>query len=145
MRLLLVENDPGVARFIAKGLRERAYALDVVANGGAALYQASINAYDAVILDIMIPGRDGFEVCRQLRAGGSRVPVLMLTARDAIEDRIRGLDTGADSRSSFANSRPACARSCDAATTFSLPKSRSPIWSSTRRRNASGAAVAPLS
>ncbi len=96
MRLLLVEDDARVSRFIAKGLREQAYAVDVVGNGDEALYQASINSYDALILDVMIPGLDGFEVCRQLRASGSRVPVLMLTARDAVEDRIRGLDTGAD-------------------------------------------------
>jgi DNA-binding response OmpR family regulator len=96
MRLLVVEDDARVARFVAIGLREQAYAVDVVSNGDDALYQASINPYDAVILDVMIPGRDGFEVCRELRTSGSRVPVLMLTARDAVEDRIRGLDTGAD-------------------------------------------------
>jgi two-component system copper resistance phosphate regulon response regulator CusR len=96
MRLLLVEDDSRVARFIAKGLREQAYAVDVASNGEAALYQASISTYDAVILDVMIPGLDGFEVCQHLRTSGSRVPVLMLTARDTVEDRIRGLDTGAD-------------------------------------------------
>ncbi len=96
MRVLLVEDDPRVARFVAKGLREQAYAVDLVSNGDDALYQASINSYDVVILDIMIPGRDGFEVCRHLRASKSRVPILMLTARDAVEDRVRGLDTGAD-------------------------------------------------
>ena len=96
MRLLVVEDDARVARFVAKGLREQAYAVDVASTGHDALYQISINSYDAVILDVMIPGHDGFEVCRQLRASGSRVPVLMLTARDAVEDRIRGLDSGAD-------------------------------------------------
>ncbi|HMF54882.1 MAG TPA: response regulator transcription factor, partial [Pyrinomonadaceae bacterium] len=85
-----------IARFISKGLREQTYAVDVIADGEDALYKAAINDYDAVILDVLIPGRDGFEVCRELRASGSGVPVLMLTARDAVEDRVRGLDTGAD-------------------------------------------------
>ncbi len=96
MRLLLVEDDPRIVRFVAQGLREQAYAVDTTADGDDALYKASINEYDAVILDVMIHGLDGFEVCRQLRAGGSHIPVLMLTARDAVEDRVRGLDTGAD-------------------------------------------------
>lgn len=85
-----------MAQAIKRGLRQAAYAVDVARDGEAALYQASINDYDAVILDVMIPKRDGFEVCRELRAQGSRIPVLMLTARDAVEDRIGGLDTGAD-------------------------------------------------
>lgn len=96
MRLLLVEDDPRIARFVAKGLREQAYAVDVVATGDEALYQAEINTYDLIILDVMIPGRDGFEVCRDLRKSGQRLPILMLTARDAVEDRITGLDQGAD-------------------------------------------------
>lgn len=96
MRVLLVEDDPRIARFVAQGLREAAYAVDVTANGEDALYKASINEYDAMILDVMIPGRDGFAVCRELRAGGTHIPVLMLTARDAVEDRVKGLDTGAD-------------------------------------------------
>jgi two-component system copper resistance phosphate regulon response regulator CusR len=96
MRILLVEDEARMARAIRRGLREAAYAVDVARDGGDALYQAAINDYDAVILDVMIPRRDGFEVCRELRAQGSRVPVLMLTARDAVEDRIGGLDTGAD-------------------------------------------------
>jgi DNA-binding response OmpR family regulator len=96
MRLLLVEDDARIARFMAKGLREEAYAVDVAANGEDALYDAAINAYDLVILDVMIPGRNGFEVCRELRRAGQRMPILMLTARDAVEDRIAGLDHGAD-------------------------------------------------
>jgi two-component system, OmpR family, copper resistance phosphate regulon response regulator CusR len=96
MRLLLVEDDAHIARFVAKGLREQAYAVDVSSNGDDALYQADINTYDLVILDVMIPGRNGFEVCRQLRKSGKRMPILMLTARDAVEDRITGLDHGAD-------------------------------------------------
>jgi two-component system copper resistance phosphate regulon response regulator CusR len=96
MRLLLVEDEARVARFIARGLREQSYAVDTAENGEDALYQALINTYDAIVLDVMIPAPDGFAVCRELRANGVRVPVLMLTARDAVEDRIRGLDTGAD-------------------------------------------------
>src|SRR6267378_4148444 len=96
MRLLLVEDDARIARFVAKGLREQAYAVDVTANGDDALYEAAINSYDVVILDVMIPGRNGFEVCRELRRAGQRMPILMLTARDAVEDRIAGLDHGAD-------------------------------------------------
>jgi heavy metal response regulator len=96
VRVLLVEDDPRIARFVAQGLREQSYAVDVTADGEDALYKASVNDYDAVVLDVMIPGRDGFEVCRELRASGSNVPVIMLTARDTIEDRITGLDTGAD-------------------------------------------------
>jgi two-component system copper resistance phosphate regulon response regulator CusR len=96
MRILLVEDDQRISRFVAKGLRERAYAVDVAVDGEEALYKFAINDYDAVVLDVMIPKRDGFEVCRELRAGGSAVPVLMLTARDAVADRVRGLDSGAD-------------------------------------------------
>jgi len=96
MRLLLVEDDPGIARFIAKGLREQSYALDVASNGENALYQAAINTYDLVILDVMIPAPDGFAVCTGLRKSGHRMPILMLTARDALEDRVAGLDSGAD-------------------------------------------------
>jgi DNA-binding response OmpR family regulator len=96
MRLLLVEDDARIARFVAKGLREQAYAVDVCATGDDALYEAAINTYDLVILDVMIPGRNGFEVCRELRKSGQRMPILMLTARDAVEDRIAGLDHGAD-------------------------------------------------
>jgi two-component system, OmpR family, copper resistance phosphate regulon response regulator CusR len=96
MRLLLVEDDARIARFVAKGLREQTYAVDIAATGDDALYQAAINSYDLVILDIMIPGRNGFEVCRELRKAGQRMPILMLTARDAVEDRVAGLDHGAD-------------------------------------------------
>jgi DNA-binding response OmpR family regulator len=96
MRLLLVEDDPGVLRFVLKGLREQAYAVDTAVTGDDALYQAEINSYDLIILDIMIPGRDGLAVCREIRKSGQRVPILMLTARDAVEDRVAGLDAGAD-------------------------------------------------
>ena len=96
MRILLVEDDQRIARFVAKGLREQAYAVDVVGDGDEAVYKLSINDYDAVILDVMIPGRDGFQVCRDLRSAGIAVPVIMLTARDTVQDRITGLDSGAD-------------------------------------------------
>jgi len=96
MRLLVVEDDPRLCAVLARGLREAGYAVDTASDGDAALYQTAINPYDAVILDVMIPGADGFEVCRRLREDHSPVPVLMLTARDAIDDRIHGLDVGAD-------------------------------------------------
>jgi two-component system copper resistance phosphate regulon response regulator CusR len=96
MRILLVEDDPRIARFVTQALREQAYAVDATADGEDALFKASVNDYDAVILDVLMPGRDGFEVCRELRANGSSVPVIMLTARDAVPDRVEGLDSGAD-------------------------------------------------
>jgi DNA-binding response OmpR family regulator len=96
MRILLVEDEPSAARMLAKGLREQGYAVDVAGDGEEALYQQSINEYDLVILDVMLPRRDGFDVCRSIRSEGSAVPILMLTARDAVDDRISGLDCGAD-------------------------------------------------
>ena len=96
MRLLLVEDDSRIAHFVARGLQEQAYAVDVVANGDDALYQVEINDYDVIVLDVMIPGKDGFATCRGIRSLGKRMPILMLTARDAVDDRIRGLDSGAD-------------------------------------------------
>ncbi len=96
MRILLVEDDSRIVGFIAKGLRENSYAVDVAADGEDALYQASINDYDVIVLDVMLPRKDGFAVCRELRESGSEIPILMLTARDAIDDRVSGLDLGAD-------------------------------------------------
>ena len=96
MRILLAEDDRRIANFVSKGLRENTYAVDVVNNGEDALYQLSISDYDLIILDVMMPIKDGFEVCRELRQSGNKTPILMLTARDAIEDRISGLDFGAD-------------------------------------------------
>lgn len=96
MRLLLVEDDEGIIRFLEQGLREAKYAVDVAQDGDDALYKAALNDYDVIILDIMIPGPDGLVVCRQLRSRGSKVPVIMLTARDDVGDRVRGLDLGAD-------------------------------------------------
>lgn len=81
---------------MAKGLREQTFAVDVAQDGDTAPYQANVNGYDLIILDVMLPGKDGFDVCRELRAAGPPVPVLMPTARDTIDDRAEGLDTGAD-------------------------------------------------
>jgi two-component system copper resistance phosphate regulon response regulator CusR len=96
MRVLLVEDEPQVARFISKGLREQAFAVDHVPDGDQALFRAGVNDYDVMILDIMLPCRDGFSVCRSLRETGVKVPILMLTARDGLEDQIEGLNAGAD-------------------------------------------------
>ncbi|MDX6576112.1 MAG: two-component system, OmpR family, copper resistance phosphate regulon response regulator CusR [Blastocatellia bacterium] len=85
-----------MAQVVAKGLREHSYAVDIAGDGNAALYQASINDYDLILLDVLLPGPDGFEVCRELRARGDATPILMLTARATIDDRITGLDAGAD-------------------------------------------------
>jgi two-component system copper resistance phosphate regulon response regulator CusR len=96
MRILLVEDEPRMANVIAKGLREHAYAVDVSGDGDAALYQTSINDYDLIILDVLLPKRNGFEICRDLRTSGDSTPVLMLTARATVDDRVEGLDAGAD-------------------------------------------------
>jgi len=96
MRVLLVEDEPGAARVLAKGLREQAYAVDVAADGDAALFQVGTTDYDALILDVMLPFKDGLAVCRTIRQAGNDVPILMVTARDAVESRIEGLDAGAD-------------------------------------------------
>jgi two-component system copper resistance phosphate regulon response regulator CusR len=96
MRVLVVEDDPDMAGFIARGLGEQAYAVDAVASGDAALERAAATPYDAIVLDVMIPPPDGLAVCRQLRRDGVDAPILMLTARDAISNRVEGLDAGAD-------------------------------------------------
>src|SRR5262249_8677145 len=96
MRILLVEDEPDAARLIAKGLRESAYAVDVAQAGEAACFKASSADYDAIVLDVMLPRKDGLTVCREVREAGSSVPILMLTARDAVEARVAGLDSGAD-------------------------------------------------
>jgi DNA-binding response OmpR family regulator len=96
MRVLVVEDEVKMARAIRRGLEQEGYAVDLAANGPEGLDLATENVYDAIVLDVMLPGADGFAVCEDLRAGGRWSPVLMLTARDAVEDRIRGLDVGAD-------------------------------------------------
>jgi DNA-binding response OmpR family regulator len=94
--LLVVEDEPAIADFLVRGLGEAGYAVDLAPDGAAALDLAAAGAFDVVVLDILLPRLDGLEVCRRMRARGDRTPVLMLTARDAVEDRVRGLDTGAD-------------------------------------------------
>src|SRR6266481_6715726 len=96
MRVLLVEDEPSAAHVLAKGLREQSYAVDLAADGEAAVFQAATTDYDALILDVMLPLRDGLAVCRAIRESGNAVPILMLTARDAVDARIEGLDCGAD-------------------------------------------------
>jgi DNA-binding response OmpR family regulator len=96
MRILLVEDEPRMANVIAKGLRESTYAVDLAEDGEAALYQTSINDYDLIVLDVLLPKRDGFEVSRELRSRGDATPILMLTARATVDDRVTGFDAGAD-------------------------------------------------
>jgi DNA-binding response OmpR family regulator len=96
MRLLLVEDDPRMAATAAQYLRNAGFAVDVAPDGATALREANINPYDAVVLDLGLPDVDGLEVCRRLRARAAPLRILMATARDAVEDRIAGLDTGAD-------------------------------------------------
>jgi two-component system OmpR family response regulator len=96
MRVLIVEDQPKLAALLARGLREEGHAADIAARGEDALWMAPAAAYDVVVLDIMLPGIDGVETCRRLRESGFWTPVLMLTARDAIDDRVTGLDSGAD-------------------------------------------------
>jgi two-component system OmpR family response regulator len=94
--VLVVEDEKKLGELLGRGLREEGYAADVADRGEAALWMARAVDYDAIVLDLMLPGVDGFDVCRKLRKGGIWTPVLMLTARDAVEDRVSGLDTGAD-------------------------------------------------
>ena len=96
MRALIVEDEVKMAGLIRRGLLEEGYAADVAAKGEEAIWMAGATEYDVIVLDVLLPGIDGFEVCRRLREAGVWSPVLMLTARDAVEDRIAGLDTGAD-------------------------------------------------
>jgi two-component system OmpR family response regulator len=96
VRLLVVDDDAKLSRAVGRGLRAEGYAVDVVDDGEAALMQAAVWDYDAIVLDVMLPRRDGFEVCRVLRERGCWAPVLMLTARGQVSDRIEGLDVGAD-------------------------------------------------
>jgi len=96
MRVLVVEDEPKMAGLVKRGLEEEGIAVDVASRGDDAVWMAGSTEYDAVVLDVMLPGLDGFEVCRRLRADEVWTPVLMLTARDAVEDRVAGLDGGAD-------------------------------------------------
>ncbi len=96
MRILVVEDEEKVASFIKKGLEQSSYTVDLVYNGQDALDSAAVNEYAAIVLDIMLPGMNGFDVVRDLRKSGNLVPVLALTARSALEDRVQGLDSGCD-------------------------------------------------
>jgi two-component system OmpR family response regulator len=96
MRILIVEDEQRMAGLVRRGLTEEGHAADVAAKGEDALWLAEAHPYDAIVLDVMLPGLNGFETCRRLRNAGVWTPVLMLTARDAVEDRVSGLDAGAD-------------------------------------------------
>jgi two-component system OmpR family response regulator len=96
MRVLVVEDEPKMAALLRRGLVEEGHAADVVARGEDAIWRAQAHPYDAIVLDVMLPGMGGFETCRTLRRADVWTPVLMLTARDAVEDRVAGLDVGAD-------------------------------------------------
>jgi len=96
MRVLVVEDDPRMAGILKRGLEEETYAVDVAAEGPEAVWLAAEQDYDAIVLDVMLPGMDGFEVCRRLRQADRWAPVLLLTARDRVEHRVGGLDAGAD-------------------------------------------------
>jgi len=96
MKILLVEDEKKVASFIKRGLKENHYVVDVACNGDDGFFMAKNNPYDLVILDIMLPGKDGIFICRELRKKNINVPILMLAARDDVEDKISGLDSGAD-------------------------------------------------
>jgi two-component system OmpR family response regulator len=96
LRILVVEDEEKMRALLHRGLRERAFAVDLAADGAEALWRATEFSYDAMLLDVMLPDMDGFAVCRQLRANNNWLPVLMLTALDGVDDRVRGLDGGAD-------------------------------------------------
>jgi heavy metal response regulator len=96
MRILIVEDDKKVGAFLQKGLKEEQYAVDICRDGRDGLEYAQINSYDVIILDVMLPGKDGFAVCRELRESRVFTPVLMLTAKDSVEDKVAGFGEGAD-------------------------------------------------
>ena len=96
MRVLIIEDEKKVADFISNGLAEEGYAVDVAHDGDQGYFLATTNEYDAILLDIMLPKMDGFTLCTKLRAEENHTPILMLTAKDAIKDKVRGLDAGAD-------------------------------------------------
>ena len=96
VRVLVVEDEPRMATLLQRGLREEGYAVDVAHDGTDGLWLGTEQAYDAIVLDVMLPGIDGLEVCRRLRAADRWAPILLLTARLAVEDRVHGLDAGAD-------------------------------------------------
>jgi len=96
MRILLIEDDPAISDFVGRGLREADLDVEIIADGTEGLRLATMDSFDLIILDVMLPGTDGWTICRAVRLRRNPVPILMLTARDAIEDRVRGLNVGAD-------------------------------------------------
>src|SRR5579862_3789862 len=96
MRILLVEDEHGIVEMIREGLQDADFTVDVATDGNKGLRMATEGTYHLIILDIMLPGRDGWSICQELRSIRNRVPILMLTAKDTVQDRVRGLDTGAD-------------------------------------------------
>ncbi len=114
MRILVVEDDPRLGPSLKKGLEGSHYAVDLVPDGEDALLMAATTPYDLIILDVLLPNLDGFAICKQLREQEKTMPILLLTALDAVEQRVKGLDLGADDYlvKPFANWKRACARSC---------------------------------
>ena len=95
MKILIIEDDIKIINFLKKGLEEEFYVVDYSTNGDEGLYLATVNNYDLILLDIMLPIKDGFEVCKNIRTSNITTPIIMLTAKDSIEDKIKGLDIGA--------------------------------------------------
>jgi heavy metal response regulator len=96
MHILVVEDEKKIASFICRGLKEKSYAVDVAHDGEEGLYLAEINTYDLIVLDVMLPKKDGISICRELRKQQNHTPIILLTARDAVDDKVKGLDAGAD-------------------------------------------------
>lgn len=96
MRILVVEDEKRIASFIERGLKEQAYSVDLAYDGETGIFQAQVNDYDCIVLDLMLPGKNGIAVCQELRASGNQTPIMMLTAMNSVEDKVRGLDAGAD-------------------------------------------------
>ena len=96
MKILIIEDDEKIINFLKKGLQEESYTIDFSKNGDEGIYLASVNSYDLILLDIMLPVKDGIEVCKTLRSNNILTPIIMLTAKDSIEDKIKGLDIGAN-------------------------------------------------
>ena len=96
MKLLIIEDDIKIINFLKKGLEEESYSVDYAQNGEEGIYLASVHTYDVILLDIMLPLKDGIEVCQTLRQEGNHTPIIMLTAKDSVEDKIKGLDIGAN-------------------------------------------------
>jgi DNA-binding response OmpR family regulator len=96
MKILIIEDDEKIVNFLKKGLEEECYVVDYSTNGEEGLYLASVNEYDLILLDIQLPLKDGIEVCKSIRTSNNQTPIIMLTAKDSIEDKIKGLDIGAN-------------------------------------------------